>query len=130
MNHVKAISAYLVTFLVVDSIWINLFAMNVYQREVGALMAESPRLIPALIFYVGYAAAALVLVIKPAKTVISTIINGAVLGAVAYGTFAVSNYALLQSWTVKLMLIDTIFGTIVTALCCAVAFKFYAGSRS
>ncbi len=130
MNFVKALMVFLVTFLVIDAVWINLIALDLYHRDVGSLMTQTPRMGPAMLFYIGYAAAAIHLVVRPASQIKQAGLNGAVLGAVAYGTFAVSNFALLESWTSTLLTIDLMFGTTVTAICCCVAFKLSGQSNS
>ncbi len=125
MKFVKACADFLLTFLIIDGLWINLVALDLYQANIGALMTKAPRVGPAVLFYIGYAAAVIHLVVKPANTLTASLKNGAVLGAVAYGTFAVSNYALLAAWTFPMMLIDTLFGLVITAVASGIAHKVY-----
>ena len=47
---------------------------------------------------------------------VTAISNGAVLGATAYGTFAITNLAVLQQWSIMLTIVDTLWGGFVTAV--------------
>jgi len=49
-------------------------------------------------------------------------LNGAIFGAIAYGTYSVTNYAMLTDWTTLLLISDTLWGAILTAICSAVSF--------
>ena len=122
MSFFKAFMAFLLTFLVIDAAWIALFALKIYQTEIGHLIAETPRLGVAVMFYAAYSAIAVHLVVVPSKSLKQASINGALLGFVAYGTYAVTNYAMIGGWTTKLAFIDLIWGAVVTATCAFASF--------
>ena len=55
---------YLAALLVMgllDALWLGAVARDFYRQEMGALMAEQVRWVPALLFYFGYPAALVVL---------------------------------------------------------------------
>ncbi len=118
----KYIYLYLIIFaifLIVDLIWLNLIAKNLYQKEIGSLLLKSPNLFPAILFYLLFIVALLVLVLVPgiqSYTLAKTILLGAIFGFITYATYDLTNLATLQGWSVKMTIIDLIWGTSVSTL--------------
>ena len=115
-----AIALYLSTlliYIVLDSTMLSLVMHPLFQREIGDLLAAQVRLLPAALFFVGYVAGLTWLVTLPALRDGGGVISrAAVLGAMSYGTFGLSNYATLRDWTLVLVLMDIAWGALVTAL--------------
>jgi len=122
MNTLKAHFSFLLSFLIIDAIWIAVFVLETYQQQIGHLMATEPRLAVTCVFYLGYTAAAVHLTVKNAGSMRIASLNGAIFGAIAYGTYSVTNYAMLTDWTTLLLISDTLWGAILTAICSAVSF--------
>ena len=122
---IKAFLGFLLAFLVVDAIWIGLAGLDLYKAQVGVMLAEQPRMLSAGIFYLGYAAGAIYLTVFDSSSWKSTLTKGAILGGLAYGTYGVTNYAMLDGWTVQLFVIDTIWGAFITATSALAGFIFY-----
>lgn len=122
MPMIKAYIASIVTFLVVDAIWIALVVRSYYESQIGSLLRDTPDFIAALVFYLAYAFAVVVLAVKPAltsKRLVDALMLGALLGAIAYGTFTITNYAVLKDWTIGLVVSDIAWGTFLTAVVAA-----------
>ncbi len=112
-------------FIVVDLIWIVLVVLDLYEREIGDLLSDSPNGTTAGIFYIGYIAGILLLASLPAVEKASwkiAAINGAVIGAIAYGTYTVTNYTVLTGWTMTLVVTDILWGAFITALIALVGY--------
>lgn len=112
-------------FIVVDLIWIGLVVLDMYEREIGDLLSDAPNGAAAAVFYAGYLAGILLLASLPAVEKRSwkvAAINGAVLGALAYGTYTVTNYVVLNGWTMTLVVTDILWGAFITGLCAVVAY--------
>ena len=125
MRVLKPVLAMLVALLVLDAIWIGAFMQGLYEREIGSMLRAEPNWVAALIFYLAYPLGAYKLVVAPALTTQSirtALLNGAVLGAIAYGTFAVTNLSVIQGWGVTLTLVDTVWGAFVTAVVCGLGY--------
>ncbi|MCA9294884.1 MAG: DUF2177 family protein [Phycisphaerales bacterium] len=119
MTFLKAYAGVIVSFLVIDAVWIVLVAKPLYERTLGAMMRETPNFGAAAVFYLAYAAGVVLLECLPAVANASprtALINGAVIGGLAYGTFATTNYALLKGWTAGLVVSDILWGIAVTAV--------------
>ncbi len=123
VNWLKAFLGFLAAFLVIDGFWISIYALQLYKDQIGGLLAEQPKMGIACLFYLGYAAAAVRLIVMPSTSIAQASLNGAILGAAAYGTYAVTNYAMLTGWAPSLLYIDTLWGAAVTAACCAVSYQ-------
>lgn len=122
MAFLIAFAATLLAFLVIDAVWISMVVRKLYEREVGELLRESPRLAPAVVFYLGYAAGIVLLAVKPGlaqDSIRVTLAYGAVLGALAYGSFTITNYSVLTHWTMTLVVTDIVWGAVLTAVAAA-----------
>mgnify|MGYP001822864359 FL=1 len=127
MPFLKAYLGTIASFVLVDAIWISLFVRHMYQEIMGPMLLETPNYLAAGLFYLGYAAGVVVLAVLPALTsrnAKTALINGAVLGAVAYGTFALTNYSVFKGWTTGLVFSDILWGTFLTALSAGCGYLF------
>lgn len=106
-----------ITFLVVDLVGIRLLIRPVFERNVGHLLAEPLRLGPAALFYLAYVAGLVWMVSLPALKAgdpVQALIGGLVLGLMCYGTYEVTNYATLADWSLEQVIVDGIWGTVLT----------------
>jgi uncharacterized membrane protein len=129
MKYFKAYFVAAATFLVVDLAWIGLFLRNVYDDQLGSMMLANPRVAGAVIFYVAYVAAIVYLAIRPAWQAESSrtaLLNGGSLGAIAYGTYTLTNFALFEAWSWLLVVSDVAWGGFLTAVA---ALAGYLASR-
>lgn len=107
----------LVLFLAADAIGLRLIVKPVFDRHISHLFADPFRVLPALVFYLGYVAGLLWFVSVPALRAddpTAAIIGGVLLGLMAYGTYEFTNYATLRDWTVQQVAVDTIWGGVLT----------------
>ena len=105
--------------LVLDALWLGVVARPWYQAGIGHLLAEPPRWSAALLFYALYPLGLLVLGLLPlaaTATLSRVLLQGALLGLFAYGTYDLSNLATLRGWPVWLALLDMAWGTLISAL--------------
>ncbi|MFJ2540623.1 DUF2177 family protein [Pseudomonas sp. NPDC087614] len=122
----KALIAYvatLVTFLLLDGIWLGLLMAPTYRELLGSLMLEKPLLVPAAVFYWLYVFGCVVFVVLPASSWQRAAKMGALLGLVAYGTYDLTNWATLRGWSVQVTLMDWMWGAFATAVACTVGFS-------
>ncbi len=106
----------LITYAMFDLAWLNLFAKNFVQRQVGNHLAAKPDLTAAVIFYLIFTAGLLYFCIWPATSQRQALINGAFFGLVTYGTYELVNKALLDQWPLPLVVIDMAWGVFVGAI--------------
>ena len=103
-------------FLIVDAIMLTLVMKPLFSRHIGALMADPIRLGPAALFYAVYVAGLLYLVTWPVlKSGGGVLIPAAVIGAMAYGTYEFTSYAIMRDWHWTMVVTDTTWGAVLTA---------------
>ena len=125
MRYLIAFGASLVAFLAIDLVWITNVVRPLYEREVPGLLRETPRIGGAVLFYLAYVAGIVLFAVRPglaAQSVGVTLGYGAAFGALAYATFTVTNYAVLNQWTFTLVWTDIVWGAFLTAVVAACGF--------
>ena len=126
------LSAYAATaaaFLAIDAIWLSTMADRLYRPLLGDMLAPSFALAPAVLFYLIYIGGIVFFAILPAleqRRLGKAVLNGAVLGFVAYATYDLTNQATLKNWPVIITVADMIWGTLLTATASALG---YAAAR-
>lgn len=124
----KFIFSYVVTlvaFLAIDFVWLAWIAKSTYAAEMGALLKKDPNLIAAAVFYLLYAGGLTLFAVTPgvkADSIFQSLALGAALGLVAYGTFDLTNLAVLNGFSLRIALIDMAWGIAASAAAVAVAF--------
>lgn len=112
-----------VAFLALDAVWLSTMAERLYRPAIGHLLAERFALAPAVLFYVLYIAGIVFFAIAPAlesrRPVLSALGHGALLGLLAYATFALTNQAVLKDWPWHVTASDLAWGTFVTGMAAA-----------
>ena len=104
--------------LIIDMVWLMWLGRGFYVEEIGSLLLEQPNLIAAFAFYALYIAGLVYLVIAPsaeADSVMKAVISGAVFGLVAYATYDLTNLAVMKGFTLKIALIDMVWGLVLSA---------------
>ena len=112
-------------FLLIDLLWIGVIARNFYRRTIGNLLADKIKIAPTVIFYTFYVAILCYLVVYPNvqnNNLIGAAVGGALFGIVGYGTYDITNYALLKNWPLSVTIIDLIWGAFVSSTTAIIAF--------
>jgi uncharacterized membrane protein len=105
-------------FFVIDIAWIGLIARNFYKNQIGFLMRPEVNWIAAIVFYLLFLFALVVFVIEPAvvkKDWLKALWLGAFFGLVTYATYDLTNLATLKDWPIKMVVVDMLWGTLLSA---------------
>jgi uncharacterized membrane protein len=119
----------LIVFCCCDFVWLGWIAKDYYQSHLSGLLLAQPNWAAAVPFYALYAAGVVFFCIWPALATASlgkAALHGALLGALAYATYDLSNLATLKSWPLALSLIDMAWGSFAT---CVAASGGYQAAR-
>lgn len=128
MKTKQTLTAYLsalLAFLILDGLWLGVLMGSTYRAWLGPLMLEKPRIAPAVVFYLLYAAGLVVFAIQSGlrrNSLSHAVKRSALLGLVAYGTYDLSNWATLQGWPGQMAVVDMAWGTVASALAGAVGY--------
>jgi uncharacterized membrane protein len=129
MKWIIAYIAAAVSFGVLDAIWLRWAGPNFYRPNLGELLADSFRIGPALVFYAAYIAGMLWFAVRPGLTggLGATALNGALLGALCYATYDLTNQATMKVWPVQITVVDIIWGAFAT--CVAATFAAFIAQK-
>lgn len=109
-----------ITFFAIDLVWLGFVARKFYFDQLGGL-ARNPNDInwfAAIAFYLIFIVGILVFAVYPAinsESIQKAILLGAFFGFVAYATYDLTNLATLKDWPVKLVAVDLVWGTVLSA---------------
>ncbi|MDP2008787.1 MAG: DUF2177 family protein [Phenylobacterium sp.] len=115
----KYVIAYLATGLVfaaVDAVWLTWSNERLYRPTLNPVLADEVNLKAAAVFYIVYILGIMALAVSPATSWTKAMTTGAILGAVCYATYDLTNQATLKVWSTKITLADITWGAFVTAL--------------
>jgi uncharacterized membrane protein len=115
-RHLLAYAATFITFALVDSLWLGVIARGWYRDAMGHLMAASPNWWAAGAFYLLYPAGLLIFAVLPSGgDWPKALALGALFGVFAYGTYNLTNLAVLRDWPLALTALDMAWGAALSA---------------
>ena len=123
----RFLAAYAVTLVVMgalDGVWLGWLMTSFYQQQLGALMTDSVRIVPAAMYYFGFPLAVVYLALTRSATLGEAMLRSAVLGLAAFGVYDLTNLATLRGYTVPMTVVDMAWGTFATALGGGAAYRF------
>ena len=123
MIHVLLYIVTAIVFLALDVVMLKKVMYPLFSSNIGPMMLEDFRMGPAAVFYLFYVVGVVWFVSIPALNVGSiaqAFFAGAVLGALAYGTYEFTNFATLKGWTAQMVMVDVIWGAVLTGTSAAV----------
>ena len=115
-----------IMMIAIDMIWLVWLGRGFYMQEIGDLLLDQPNLPAALAFYLLYSIGVVIIVIAPAieaQSVLKALFYGLLFGLVAYGTYDLTNLAVMKGFTTKIALIDMVWGGLITGVVSAVTVK-------
>ncbi|MFN3958650.1 MAG: DUF2177 family protein [Parvularculaceae bacterium] len=130
MQLLAAYAGAAVAFIVLDAIWLGMVAKNFYFSRLAGLLRDKPDLGVAAVFYVIYLAGIVYFAVAPALAsggMATALLNGAMLGFLAYATYDATNLATLKGYPAAVAVVDVVWGTFLTAT--AATFGYIAALR-
>ncbi|MGI4856657.1 MAG: DUF2177 family protein [Janthinobacterium lividum] len=114
-----------VVFLGCDAIYLRFAGAPMYRLALGDQLADPMRAGPGILFYVIFIAGLVFFAVAPAFAAggwITACLRGAALGFVAYATYELTNYATLARWTPHLVVVDIVWGTMLSGVASALSY--------
>lgn len=125
-------SAFLIKLLVaggimglIDAVWLSVVANKFYKSQLGPLLLEKPNMVAAVLFYIIFVIGIVVFAVMPAVAAGDWKVAlgyGALLGLVTYATYDLTNLATLKGFPVKVVIVDLLWGTVLTATVAALTY--------
>ena len=131
-KYAASFGAIVLIMVALDALWIGVIAKSLYQQGIGHLMAQSPRLGVAALFYAVYAVGLLIFVITPTSEAGNwhmPLMRGALFGFFAYATYDLTNLATLKDWPIGLSVLDVAWGSGASAAAAVGGYFAYHWAR-
>jgi uncharacterized membrane protein len=106
-------------FLLADAVMLPRIIKPLFERHLGNAILDSPRIVPAALFYLLYLAGMIWFAAWPALQAgmpAMAFFNGAFLGFVAYGTYELVSWTVMRDWRPTMVAVDMSWGTALTAV--------------
>jgi uncharacterized membrane protein len=121
----KLYAVALVTFFVIDLVWLGVVARGFYQAQLGHLLKPNVNWTAAIAFYLVFLVGLVVLVIGPAverESLSQAALLGALFGLVTYAAYDLTNLATLDGFPVTVALVDLAWGTVLCGSVSAITY--------
>ena len=123
----KAFVAVCLTMTIIDLVWLGLVANDMYNSMLGPLRATDTVVLAAALFYLQYVLVLVFWAVLPSTDVRMAAKRGLGLGWVAYATYELTNWAVIEGWPAALVPIDIAWGLLLTSTVAAVG-RWAAGA--
>jgi uncharacterized membrane protein len=116
-------------FLVIDYLWLGVIMSKFYKTELGSLArvqgdALAPVIWAAAVVYVLIPLGIVLFVlprVSPDHLIASALMWGFIYGIVLYGVYDMTNYSLVSSWSLRMSLVDILWGGSINAVASCLA---------
>lgn len=112
----KLYAVALISFLVIDLLWLGVIARSFYRAELGHLMRADVNWAAAVAFYVVFVLGIVLLVVWPAmerESFAQALLLGALYGLVTYAAYDLTNLATLEGFPPRMVVVDMIWGMVL-----------------
>jgi uncharacterized membrane protein len=106
-------------FLAGDFLMIPIVMRPLFQKYLGGQMVDSLRLTPAILFYLIHIGGLVYFAGLPATrdgSAVTALVNGALIGLIAYSCYEMTSYTIMRDWHISLVLTDLIWGVVISGL--------------
>lgn len=115
------IIAYVVTavvFGILDAVWLSWAGPNFYRPALGDILADEFRMGAAVPFYLAYVGGIVWFAVRPGLDggLGAAALNGALLGALCYATFDLTNQVIMKTWPTYVTVTDIVWGAFATCV--------------
>ena len=119
MRMIATYIAALLVFLAFDAIWLGFIARGFFVEQMGPLLRDDPNFAVAAFFYLVFVAGILYFAVVAGLregSLMVAVLNGAFLGLLAYGTYDITNLAVLKGYPPLLAAVDMTWGTFLSGV--------------
>ena len=102
---------------IIDFVYLKLISSDIKQVIFDVQKSKMKfRLVPAVLCYIALIVLLNYFILNTEYTRNKKIFNAFLLGLCVYAVYEMTNYAILENWTLKIVIIDTLWGGILFAL--------------
>lgn len=124
--YVAAYVAALLAFAAIDMTWLTTMGAALYRSTLGDILLTTVKIPPAIAFYLLFPLGIVIFAVAPALrsgSATTALAYGALFGVFTYATYDLTNFATLRNWTLKITIIDVIYGAVAVALVALIAYS-------
>ena len=118
---------FFIVITLIDAVWLYFTVAKFYKAHLSHLWRSELSYYPAIIFYILYALGVAVVIVAPSiehsYSYIRVALMGGFFGMAAYSAYNLTNYATMNGWPIIVVIVDTTWGTLVTALSAVITYK-------
>jgi uncharacterized membrane protein len=125
MTYLIAYVTVLLVFGAIDMAWLSVMGPLIYKPALSDILAPSLRIGPAIAFYATFPIGIVVFAVMPALRTQSSMTAAALaalFGALAYGTYDLTNYATLRHWNLQITVLDIVYGAFASGVAATAAY--------
>lgn len=123
--YIKAAVIAGITLVALDALWLGVIARSWYRQQLGSLMRPQPQWFIAGCRYAFMIAGFMWFVYEPVqmtRSLAHAMQYGARFGAVLFGIYECTNYAIIAGWPAPFIIVNMLWGSIVYAVASAALF--------
>ncbi len=123
-----------VVFFAIDMVWLTRFAKNFYIKNIGVILRRNaagklaPRWVEAIAFYLLYVLGTVFFGVRMSlisgENALNALVYGALFGFFAYATYDLTNRATIETFPLKVVVIDLIWGAFISGTVSLAGFLF------
>jgi uncharacterized membrane protein len=105
-------------YLIIEIIWLSFSVKSFYGPKIGHLFTDKPVIWAAVMFYIVYVFGLCVVIIEPSINFDNTLkflFKAFMFGLAAYGTYNLTNMAVIKGWSPSIVFVDMLWGGSLTA---------------
>lgn len=128
MSILQYVSLYLLTvpvFFIIDLLWLGVIAKPFYRIQLAGFLGDVNW--PAAVgFYLVYIVGIIIFAVAPGiarESLMYTLMFGALFGFFTYATYDLTNLATMDGWPLKVVVVDILWGTILSASVAVASYK-------
>lgn len=114
----------LITFLIIDGLWLSLIANNFYQSKLDFLLSDNVNYLAAILFYLIFIYALKVLVIDRVSNIKEGVKLSIIFGLASYAAYDLTNLAVIEGWPLIVTVVDIIWGTVISIIVTVISYRF------
>ena len=111
-------------FFLIDMLWLGVLAKGFYQDKLGGFIGPV-NWTAAIIFYLIFIVGILIFAVAPAlesQSLAKAVVLGALFGFFTYATYDLTNLATLKDWPVIVVVVDIIWGAVLSGSVAAISY--------
>lgn len=126
---VKLILLGLITFVIVDLVWLGFLMRDFYAKQLAGKLrmangAMAPQWPAAVCTWFLLVLGIYLFVLPQSSSLMQAIGFGALYGFIVYGVYDLSNYATLAGWPLEVVVADMLWGCVLNGLIAGVMYYF------